>query len=144
MPVLNPAQKSSVTHHCPKEGGREGNCRSARKGKRRYCKQHQEVCDTHDHTHLKSEPCVECEAELVICSIHKDITYNKYTSCPTCDREKESCPKRSKGGCNYTNTPTFWYCQTHQLVCREHHGRAYMNYDKCPSCPVATTTSRID
>lgn len=69
--------------------------------------------------------------------MHKTVRYNKYESCPKCDAEKESCPKKAKGKCRYRNKPTFWYCETHQVVCEIHPERAYMSYNKCSYCGVA-------
>ncbi|KAI4183279.1 MAG: hypothetical protein LQ346_006384 [Caloplaca aetnensis] len=51
------SSKSTTRHHCPKKGGREGNCRPAKT----HCKEHQLYCGTHDTSHLKTEPCPRCK-----------------------------------------------------------------------------------
>ena len=56
-----PKKGASTTHHCPKKGGSEGNCRyNKAKG---YCTKHQELCDEHDMIHLQDEDCPTCEKQ---------------------------------------------------------------------------------
>lgn len=132
-------KKSSTTHHCPLAGQ---NCRPH--NKHTYCKAHQEYCQKHDLAHLKDEACVSCEVELVACTVHQDVIYNKHASCHACDKERECCLKRSER-CHYTtrNTQTYWYCGSHQYVCNYHPDRLYMKYERCHRCQAAEVCDRL-
>ncbi|KAL8752081.1 MAG: hypothetical protein Q9184_005856, partial [Pyrenodesmia sp. 2 TL-2023] len=56
------SSKSTTKHHCPKKGGREGNCRPAKT----HCKEHQLYCTTHNASHLKTEPCPRCKTAKIM------------------------------------------------------------------------------